>query len=48
MFSLSDWVEMAGSSSRLYSKVKTAPQFSIAPKNWLRPGAAILSSFGSG
>src|SRR5476649_2933238 len=46
--SLSRWVEMAGSSSIAPSKVKIEPQFSIAEKNWLRPGAAMLSSFGSG
>jgi hypothetical protein len=39
---------MLGSSSSEYSKVKIAPQFSIALKNWLRPGAAMLSSLGSG
>ncbi len=30
------------------SKVKIAPQFSMALKNWLLPGAAMLSSLGSG
>lgn len=38
----------AGSSNNEYSKVKIAPQFSMALKNWLRPGAAMLSSLGSG
>ena len=39
---------IAGSTRRMLSKLKIAPQFSIAPKNWLEPGPAILSSFGSG
>ena len=41
-------VENPGSTSRNLSKVKIAPQFSIAPKNWLPPGEATLSSLGSG
>ena len=44
----SETFDVAGSSNREYSKVKIAPQFSIALKNWLRPGAAMLSSLGSG
>ena len=44
----SDTLDVAGSSRSEDSKVKIAPQFSIALKNWLRPGAAMLSSFGSG
>ena len=45
---LSRSVEIAGLISIEYSKVKIAPQFSIALKNWLLPGEAMLSSLGSG
>ena len=48
LHALSETLDTAGSSSKAYSKVKIAPQFSIALKNWLPPGAATLSSFGSG
>jgi len=39
---------IAGSTSNMFSNEKIAPQFSIAPKNWLVPGPATLSSLGSG
>src|ERR1043165_7514018 len=41
-------VVIAGSTSRMFSNEKIAPQFSIAPKNWLVPGPATLSSLGGG
>ena len=36
------------STSRTGSKYMIAPQFSIAVKNWLLPGTAIMSSLGNG
>ena len=39
-------VESAGSIRRARSKLKIAPQFSIAPKNWLLPGDGDVVELG--